>query len=133
MTRTRVLAVLAGLAVAGIVAASAAQLDVNADDLGAGVTTVASCDDAVDVEFTGITYNGALGIPQLTEVTVTGIAEECETQDLTLTLVDDATDTILGEVTDVVVTTSLELDVTADEIDAELVTLVAVVITGEPA
>jgi hypothetical protein len=94
--RMRTLAVIAGLAVAGLVAASAAQLDVGADDLGAGVDLVASCDtDGVDVAFSDVAYDQLLplGPPgfAVMEITVSEIAfPACQDQWLGAGIVDGA-------------------------------------------
>jgi hypothetical protein len=103
MPRKRILAVLAGLGVAGLVAASAAQLNVDADDLGAGVSVVASCLDAtvpegVTVAFTGIEYNDEIvngggdpdGGADVIGVTVTADPDftDCVGQEMVVTLAD---------------------------------------------
>ena len=61
--------------IAGLSLAAAAQLNVNASSLGAGTDLVASCDNAVDVDFTNSVVSGAYVV---SSVTVSGIAEACE-------------------------------------------------------
>lgn len=155
MTRTRVVAVVAGLGIAGLVAASAAQLSVQADDLGAGVTTVASCLDAaegegVDVEFTVIAYDNSIvndvgpdGGADVQGVTVTPVGvtdfDSCAGQEVTVTLVD-GDQVELGSGAALITTGQDEIAVsmspadpgTADYISAAEVEGVAVVITTAP-
>jgi hypothetical protein len=89
LTRSRILAVLAVLGVCGLVAASAAQLDVAADDLGAGVDLVSSCSDSVEVEFSDVAYSPAFAGYVVMEVTISGIDAACEGQYIGAGLVDD--------------------------------------------
>lgn len=89
MSRTRLVAMLAGLGVAGLVAASAATLGtITSDDLGSGVTVVASCDsDGLNLGYT-VEYDSVEGAYIVTDVNVSGIDADCAGQALSLTLKD---------------------------------------------
>ena len=125
--RKKSVAVLAGLAVAGIVGASAASLGgVTANDLGADVGVVASCDtDGVIVDFT-TGFSG--GVPTVTSVTVSGINANCAGQNIDVTLLN-STNTQLGSIgTAVVGGASVSVGGFGSP-DAEAVTGVAIVIS----
>ncbi len=145
MTRTRILAVLAGLGVAGLVAASAAQLNVTSDDLGAGVADVESCvadPNGVNVEYTSFVYNdtlGANGAAQIMSVRLEGLDadafDNCLDQIASVTFVGPVDQTIYTATSDPIDGTDVtnnyvDIDVSAGDIDAADVVKTAVVITG---
>lgn len=81
------------MALAGVLAsAAAAQLDVDADDLGSGVGLVASCDDHVDVAFTEVVYDplvpGGPGFAVM-KITVSDISNDCIGQYVSAGLIDE--------------------------------------------
>lgn len=79
---------LAVVGIAGLSLASAAQLNVNSSALGAGTTVVASCDDAVDVDFTTAYATGSY---QASAITVSDIADTCEGQLIRVTVTAGST------------------------------------------
>lgn len=128
-TRRASLAVLAGLAVTGIVGASAATLGgLGVSSLGADDEAVASCNaDGVDIDFR-IDYDGTT--PIVDQVVVSDVDTDCDGKDFELTLFDDS---------DVVLTTqtgTIDLDdgasfnVDGDDLAAEDVYHVSLVISG---
>ena len=137
MNKTRSLAVLGGLAVAGVVTASAASLGgITNDQLGASVDLVASCDiDGVDAAFT-TAYTAPssptppeVGTYNVTAVDVSGIDASCANQTLDLTLTDeDGLAISSGTVATLGAGGTATVSVTP--VDAEAVTGVAVVISG---
>nr|WP_297426098.1 hypothetical protein [uncultured Actinotalea sp.] len=118
---------LAVVGVAGLTLASAAQVDVDSQQIGAGTAVVGSCDDVVDVTF-GNAYDA--GAYRVTSVVVADVAAACDGSTLAVTLVDPA-DAALVEVSGTVSGGSLSLDVPAASLPAaEDVAGVAVVIAG---
>jgi len=85
--RKKSVAVLAGLAVAGIVGASAASLGgVRSEDLGADVGVVGSCDtNGVDVDFATSVSGGAVNVASLT---LSDVNAACTGQAVQVTLLD---------------------------------------------
>jgi len=83
---------LIGLASAGIVGGAtfgfAATLDPTSDTVGAGSTVVASCDGAVNVDYTVAWGAGAY---EIDDVTVSGIDASCAGDAISITLMDGAT------------------------------------------
>jgi hypothetical protein len=126
--RKKSVAVLAGLAITGLVGAAAASLGgIAADDLGADADVIASCDtDGVDVGYT-TDYSDTLDIYVVTAVTVSDIAPSCDGQTISATLTDVAADE-LGSGTDVVTGDTFTFSITPA--DAELVEGIAIVISG---
>jgi hypothetical protein len=124
--RKRTLAVVLGLLVFSLIAASAATLGgVRSDQLGADVGVVASCDtDGVDVAFT-TSYIG--GEYLVTSVELTDVSEDCDGQDVSVQLTSDGG--TLGSGAGVA-DDSGSLSVTVDPSSAEDVTGLAVVISG---
>ena len=93
-TRRAVVASLLGLTVGGGILASAASLTVTGNTLGAGTTTIASCDtDGVALKY-GHTYlpgiTAAQGQYRTSSVSVTGIAAACVGKAISVTLKDAA-------------------------------------------
>ena len=91
-TRRAVVASLLGLTVGGGILASAASLAVTGNTLGAGTTTIASCDlDGVALRY-GHTYvpgvTAAQGQYRTSSVTVSGIALPCVGKAISVTLKD---------------------------------------------
>jgi hypothetical protein len=122
--RKRMLAVVLGLLVFSLVAASAASLGVNTASLGAGTEIVASCDDAVDIAFT-TGYSG--GEYVVTEVVLSDVSDACDGQDVWVQLTADAG--TLGSGT-AQADDSGTVTVPVGASSAEAVTGVAVVISG---
>ena len=133
---------LVGLAAAGIVGGAtfgfAASLGtVDSDNLGAGNSVVASCDgDGMDVSYS-TAYNAdggdsSQGGYDVTSVDLSGVAAACDGQEITVTL-SGASDASLEEeiVTLDVVTGAASVDV--DDVNAELVEGVHIVIAGASA
>ena len=87
--RKKSVAVLAGLAIAGAVGASAASLGgLNSDNLGADTGEVASCDtDGIDVGYT-TEYNATAAEYIVTSIDLTDINALCESQDFDLTVLE---------------------------------------------
>jgi hypothetical protein len=88
-----VVALLIGLTVFGAVWGLAASISVSATNLGAGSALVASCDDAVSVNYT-LQYTDSPGEPgvnkwRVTAIDVTGISEACNNQHLYVILTKD--------------------------------------------
>ena len=81
------IALIAGLAMSGIIGASAATLNgLNSDQLGADVTDVSSCDtDGVTLDYV-TAYDSALGEYEVVSVNVGGVNACCENQDFNLTI-----------------------------------------------
>ncbi len=93
-TRRAVVASLLGLTVGGGILASAASLTVTGNTLGAGTTTIASCDtDGVALKY-GHTYLAGVAAGQgqyrTSSVQVTGIAAACVGKAISVTLKDTA-------------------------------------------
>lgn len=82
--------VIGGVVFATVVGMAASLGTVTAKDLGAGNSTVASCDtDGVSVSYS-TSYDGASGRYEVASVTVDGIADTCDGQTLTVVLADSA-------------------------------------------
>lgn len=93
-TRRAVVASLLGLTVGGGILASAASLTVTGNTLGAGTTTIASCDtDGVALKY-GHTFLSGIAAGQgqyrTSSVSVTGIAAACVGKAISVTLKDAA-------------------------------------------
>jgi len=88
-------ALLGGLAVAGVAGASAATLgDVTSDSLGSGDGIVGSCDsDGVEVDYS-TEYDASTDVFEVTGVTVGAVNDDCEDLDVEITLRDGAGDEI---------------------------------------
>jgi len=115
---------LAVVGIAGLTLASAAQLTIRSQSLGAGTEFVASCDtNGVDVGFE--TAYGATGY-NATDVNVTDIAATCLNQDIAITLTDASG--VVEEVTGTVAGASFTADIA--DYDAEAITGVSIVIHG---
>jgi hypothetical protein len=124
--RKRMLAVVLGLLVFSLVAASAATLGgVRSDQLGADVGVVASCDtDGVDVAFTTIFSGGEYVV---TEVVLSDVSDDCDGQDVSVLLTADA-GTLGSGTTQADASGTVTVPVSASS--AKAVTGVAVVISG---
>lgn len=129
--RKKSVAVLAGLAIAGAVGASAASLGgLNSDDLGADTGDVASCDtDGIDVDYT-TSFDATAGEYIVTAIVLSDVAEACDTQDVDLTVLRTN-----FEVTPNAALASLPFTATADDtgsitVDTSGSTVTAESITG---
>ena len=135
--RKKSVAILAGLAIAGTVGASAASLGgIGGDDLGADAAAVESCDtDGVVLDYS-YQYDATAAEYLVSSVDVTAVNAACAGQDyaLNLTLEDDA-----GDISEVE-TTGASLALTdnaftvtlASPVSAEQVVNAALVISGAP-
>ncbi len=152
--RKKSVAVVAGLAIAGLASASAATLGgVATQGLGADVAPVESCDEdgvtvTYDTEYVssgGGAGSGGTGYVGVTNVTIGSVAELCSLLDYEVTLLGDtdapidANGAAAGESVDGTLAdwTTLgdanEFDVTvAAGVDAEAVYGIAIVISGNP-
>lgn len=141
-TRRKVVAItVAALGIAGLGLASAAQLNVTPNSLGAGTSVVASCDtDSVKIAF-GTSFSAANKGYVVDTVKLTGVAASCAGQAVTVDLLDanpeSGTGAALGSYTATVPTTGTgDRDVTVTRtggttaIKASAVLGAAVVITG---
>lgn len=132
--RRYLLALVALSAAGGVTMASAASIGtVDADDLGAGVAMVASCDtDGVKTSFTTAYFaSSPEGYHAVVEVVVSEIAAPCNGQDVHVT-VTEAGGTELGSGSGEVAGTEahIPIDAVGAALDAREVTGVSVVITG---
>ena len=128
--RKKSVAVLLGLAVTGLVGASAASLGtVSTDTLGAGVGIVGSCDsNGVDVAFTTQVDTGVVEVRQVTVSSVETPA--CDNLDYTVELLDSA-DASLGSRTGTVTPGgSFTVNFGGQDVNAEAVEGVAITISG---
>ncbi len=129
--RTKMIAVLAGVAVTGIASAAAASLPTDTDSLGAANDVVAACqaiaDGAVEISFTTSYVNTTIGYG-VDSVDLDNLSGACDGLDIAVTLVDDA-GVVLDEATNTVdaAGTSVAPTVTVAAAD---VYGVAVVISG---
>lgn len=137
MSKQMVLAIGAGATAFAAVVGSAATLGgVTSDNLGADAAVVASCHtSAADIVVSYTTaIDATLGEYEVTEVTVSGIDEECADQELSVSLLDGSAE--LEAVTDTVdspATPGDPVDMVLTLTDpplAESVTRAAVVISG---
>lgn len=129
--RKKSIAVLAGLAFAGLIGASAASLgDINSDNLGADAAGVASC----DLDGVTVAYNTSVvaGVPVVDSVRMSDVDAACGGQRIEIILTDDS-DTQLGVGSRNVPAGGGSFNVTLDApADAETTTGIAIVIAGTP-
>jgi hypothetical protein len=137
--RKKSVAILAGLAVAGGVGASAASLGgLNSDNLGADTGDVASCDiDGIDVDY-ATEFDSETGEYLVSAINLTDIDAACEAQVFSLTVLGDAVEPSTEEIVLLVETgpvaqiggaQSIPVDATAG-LTAESVTGLAMSISG---
>ena len=130
--RNKSVVVLLGIAVAGIVGASAASLGLTTQSLGADATIVAACDSAISASYTSA-YNATSQDYQVSGVKLSNVSTLCSGQTYAVTL-DGAT--IPGvEATGTVLLTNVvagsgEFTVSFTGIAAKDVNNLAVVISG---
>lgn len=128
-SRRKMLAIILGLLVFALTAASAATLGgINAAQLGADAEAITSCDtDSVTADYT---YAFVAGEYEVATVELSGIATPaCDGQDIEVTLFDGS-DVALGDVADTVSGATLSVDFSAENILAEDVEGIAIVISG---
>lgn len=135
-TRKKSIALAAGLAITGLVSASAASLGgIDDESLGADTDVVASCDTGgVDVRYTTV-YNAGGGTPYygVTSVEVSLVDVACQGLLYTLTLGSLASGASLDFTSGTVVLTAGVFNVAmAGAIDAELIGDIAIIISGDP-
>jgi hypothetical protein len=126
--RKKSVAVLAGLAITGLIGAAAATLGgIRSDNLGADAAAVESCNTGgVDVAYT-YGYDADSAEYVVTEVTVSDIDTACVGQTIEVTLADvDGEE--LGDASDTVSGTSVTL--TVDDISAAELEKIAIVISN---
>ena len=119
---------LAIISVAGLAAASAAQLTVTSGTLGAGTAVVGSCQPAgqvVGVRFTSTFTSGAY---RTTQVVLTNVNAACNNLTYRLRLTDGAGNPVGTEVTSTVVLTGTTLTVPISSTPSASIAGVAVVI-----
>ncbi len=131
--RKKSVAVLAGLAIAGAVGASAATLGgLGGEDLGADTGDVASCDtDGVDVGYT-TEFDATAGEYLVTELNLSDINANCEGQDFDLTVLDGS-DAVLDSFSGVIAQTGGAQDITVTTtggLSAEAIEGLAMSISG---
>jgi hypothetical protein len=88
MRRTALIAGLVSLAVFATVLGVAASLTVNTATLGAGDSTVSSCDPNVNVSYT-VAFTGSPPAYRVTQVTVSNIDTACAGKQIKVTLTKD--------------------------------------------
>ena len=122
------LAVLAGVAITGLVGAAAASLGgLNIDTLGSDDAIVAGCDeDGIDVKFT-TSHDGDSFV--VDSVDFSDVAAACDGLDYTVVL-DDGVSSPLPEVTGKAASGTFSADFSAESILAEDVVGVSLVISG---
>ena len=122
---------LAVVGIAGLSLASAAQLNVSSNSLGAATAVVASCQPtsgpAISVGFTNA-YDVALKAYKTTEVKLTGVAAACSGLPMSITVTDTA-GVALATITGSAVTGASTHALSA-AIDPKVVVGVAIVIGG---
>ena len=123
------LAVLAGVAITGVVGAAAATLgDVTSSDLGSGDGAVESCNtDGVVVDFT-TTWSGGSYI--IDDVVVSSVDAACDGQDYGVVLSDQDGNELGEAVGPTDASGTFTASFSADEIPAEDVHGVSIVISG---
>ena len=130
--RKKSIALVAGLAITGIVGASAASLGpVTGSSLGATVDTVASCDtDGITVSYL-TDYDLTEDAVLVTEVEIGSVATACNALDFEVTLTGGTPVAELGNYSGTVTLTAnaFTIDTTGTAVDAEDVTGIAVVIS----
>lgn len=138
--RKKSAAVLAGLAIAGAVGASAASLGgLNSDELGADTGAVASCDiDGIDVAYT-TEFDETEGEYLVTEIVLSDVDEACDTQDVDLTVLRTNFEVTPNEVLTSLPftavaddTESITVDTSRNTVTAESITGLAISISGVP-
>ena len=116
------------LGIAGLSLASAAQLGVSSQSLGAGTTVVASCDsDGITAAFTS-TYDPTTKRYNATGITLSGVAAACNGLAVRVTVADTA-GVSLGEATGTAASTTTNLTF-GTAVNSNLATNIAVVIAG---
>ena len=124
---------LAVVGVAGLTLASAAQLNINSESLGAGTEVVASCDETgVDVGFTtawDATNNDGYNA---SAVSIENIDDTCAGQEIAVTLLDGTTviEEFTGTLPALAAWTGTFSDTLTTAYDAELIDGVSIVIHG---
>jgi hypothetical protein len=134
MRKRTLLAVLGGIVAFAIVVASAASLGgLTSDNLGADDSLVASCDtNGVTSSYTTVYNATGTGGFKVDDVTIDGINDACDGQEMTITLTDNA-NAVIGEVASTIPTNvaiTNVADFVSDNVLAEAVTGIHVVITG---
>lgn len=128
MSKRLAIAAIAGLTAFGAVTASAATLGgLNSASIGADTTVVAACDnDGVNVSY-DTAYDVAAKEYRVSAVNLSGIADACQDQAVTLTLANASA--ALGSASGTVSGTAQKLQLAAP-VAAKAVTSAAIVITG---
>lgn len=124
-----ILALVAGGVVGGAVFGAAATLGgITADTMSADSTAIAACDsDGVNTSYDFV-FDPAVTAYKVTTVTVTEIDLPCQTYTLRVTLYDSSNNSLAERSVTIGNTGTETLDFTAANINAELVTGMAVVI-----
>lgn len=133
--RRKSLAVLLGVAIAGIVGASAASLDLTSKQVGAGTEIVGSCapdsalTDDIVVSY-GYAYDAATQKYEVSSVTLSGIPTTCFNQSADIALADGTTQlgSASGSIDAATETFTVSAEAPVTVVDAELLDSVSVVI-----
>ena len=135
-TRKRAVALLAAIFAVGALSASAATLGgISSRNVQSGDVLVATCDtDGVEINY-DTQYESASDVFEVATVTVSGIADTCESNNIEIALVDDlGAEYTLSTPADVVPAgpgdVSVAFDTSLDSVDAAGLTQVVVVISS---
>ena len=125
-----ILAGAAGIVAVGAVSASAASLGgITSEKVGVDNEVVASCDsDGIAVDYT-VAYQPSISTYKVATVDLSGIAGACNALPYSLTLSGTGGTSLLDD-TGTISGTSMSINVSADNVDGELVTGIALAIVG---
>ena len=126
--RKKSVVVLLGIAIAGIVGASAASLGLTTENLGADAKVVAACDSAIDASYIS-TYNATNQEYEVTGVKLSNVAAACNGQNYSITL-DNGTPPGVEKTGIVALGVGTSFTATFTGVSAKLITNLAVVISG---
>ena len=126
--RNKSVVVLLGIAVAGIVGASAASLGLTTQSLGADAKVVAACDSAIDASYIS-TYNAVAQEYLVTGVKLSNVAPACDLLSYAVTL-DNGSATGVEKTGTVGLLGGTTFTASFTGVSAKLIKNVAVVISG---
>ncbi len=129
-----VLAGAAGIVAVGAVSASAASLGgITSESVGVDNAVVASCQttqNSIDVDYT-VAYQPSLSTYKVATIDLTGLDSTCNNLSYSLTLSGAGGSSLLDDTgTTTIVGGAMSINVSADNVDGELVTGIAVAIVG---
>ena len=133
--RKKSIALVAGLAITGIVGSSAASLGITSQSLGAGVEPVASCDTSVTVDYATSYVAGSAGpgsgINSVDTVTIGDVAAACDGLAYEVNILDSTDGVLSGPYNGFAATGTFDITVNpAGSLDAEDVEGISIVIGG---